>query len=73
MKSIVFGAGLALAAIATTSPASAEGPRASSSNTVAQTTLGAPATNTAGTRHYVWEYGYVGRHPRLEGRWVLVQ
>lgn len=73
MKSLMFGLGLVLATAASLSPASADGPRASSSNTIPQTAGAAPAYNTVGTPHYVWQYGYVGRHPRVEGRWVLVQ
>jgi len=67
MKSLLIAAAVATATIASAlSPAAAEGPRASSSNTVAQTLKAGPA-------HYEWQYGYVGRHPRYEGHWVLVR
>jgi hypothetical protein len=31
-----------------------------------------PPAVTSGTPHWEWQYHYVGRHPRYEGHWVLV-
>ena len=67
MKSLMIAAVVAFATAANLSPASAAGPRASSSNTIPQ------AAVTTVTPHYEWQSGYVGHHPRYEGRWVLVQ
>jgi hypothetical protein len=49
----------------------ADGPRASSYHAISQ-----PTERQAGgvsASHYEWQYHYVGRHPRFEGHWVLVQ
>jgi hypothetical protein len=67
MKSVLIAAAvIALTTAASLSPASAEGPRASSGNTV-------PQTAATAAPHYEWQYGYVGRHARYQGHWVLVQ
>lgn len=57
MKTLLFAAVIAAAAALNLSPASA-----------AQ--YGQP---TASNWHYVWEYHYVGHHPRYEGGWVLTK
>ena len=67
-------AAAALAALAALPPASAlaDGPRASSSNSIARPIENQPHAQLA-KPHYEWQYHYVGHHPRFEGHWVLVQ
>ena len=67
MKSLLTAAAIvALTTAASLSPALAEGPRASSGNVIHETVK-------TGTPHYEWQYGYVGRHARYQGHWVLVR
>ena len=66
MKRLLIATAVATFAAAGLSPALAEGPRASSSDYITQTTkTGAP--------HYEWQYGYVGRHARYQAHWMLVR
>ena len=72
----VTAAAIAFAAVANLAPAVAEELPASGANawqTMPQVadSQGPAALVTA--PHYEWQYHYAGRHPRYEGRWVLVQ
>ncbi len=74
MKSLLLTAAAATASMiaAAPTPAVADGPRASSGNTIPRGELnqlpGSPAA-----AHYEWQYHYVGRHARLEGYWAIVK
>ena len=70
MRIAAAAAGVALALASVT--ALAEGPRASSANTIVQTAGRQPMANQSGQGRYQWQYHYVGRHLRFEGYWVLV-
>ncbi len=77
MKTLMLAAAAAaLAAAVTLTPVSAAEPKASDGNTwrgyPPTADGGAPGMATQ-TPHYEWQYHYVGRHPRLEGHWVLVR
>jgi hypothetical protein len=63
-------AAIALASIITAAPALADGPRASSSNTVSRMLRPQPA---AWAPHYEWQYHYVGHNARYAGYWALVK
>jgi hypothetical protein len=71
MKITMFAAAAALAVTLRAAPALADGPRASSSNTIPQSDAQQPYGRSA-SPHYEWQYHYVGHHPRYEGHWVLV-
>lgn len=64
---------LALVALTYSSPAMADGPRASGGNSWRGMSQ-PPGTNPiAASPHYELEYHYAGHHPRLVGQWVLVR
>ena len=65
MRKLILSAA-AIIAIASVSPAFAEGPRASGGSYPAQVQGEAQAP-----LHYAWQYGYIGHHPRYAGHWVL--
>ena len=67
MKITMF-ATAALALTLSAASALADGPRASGSTTIPQSAAQEPSASP----HYVWQYHYVGHHPRYEGHWVLV-
>ena len=73
MKIKLAAAALATLAVSLPSaPALADGPRASSSNAIVQP-VEKQTSHAPAAPHYEWQYHYVGRHPRFEGHWVLVQ
>ena len=70
MKIKLAAAAIAMLAVAQSASALADGPRASSYNSIPM-----PAEKQAveaQSPHYEWQYHYVGHHPRYEGHWVLV-
>jgi hypothetical protein len=69
---LVAAAAMTLAVAANAAPAFADGPRASSSNSVTRVAA-AQSGNRAVGSHYEWQYHYVGHHARLEGYWALVR
>lgn len=76
MKTLLLAAtAVAFAAAANLSSASAAGPKASGNAWPGvPPTLGSELPGSAtGGRHYEWQYGYVGHHPRFQGHWVLVR
>ena len=71
MKITMFAAA-ALAVALTAASALAEGPRASSNNTITRPAAQQISDGRSAAAHYEWQYHYVGHHPRYEGHWVLV-
>jgi hypothetical protein len=72
MKTVLFAVA-ALAAVAISASAFAEGPRASGSNAIFTTAERQLSGSQSAAPQYRWQYHYVGHHPRLEGYWALVR
>ena len=73
MKIKLPAAAIAMLAVAQSASALADGPRASSYNTITQPAEKQITAGQSAAPHYEWQYHYVGHHARYEGHWVLVQ
>jgi hypothetical protein len=74
MKILALGAtALALGALTSLSPATADGPRASGGSTWRGMSQPTNPNPVAASPHYELQYHYAGHHPRWIGQWVLVR
>ena len=73
MKIKLAAAAIAMLAVAQSASALADGPRASSYNSIPVPAEKHAVAAQSAAPHYEWQYHYVGHHPRYEAHWVLVQ